>query len=201
MNYTWSKSLDFNQYVGTGSPSNSPLDPANPKADYGLSSNDVRNRFVVNAVYTPSFRVSGWQNRLANGWGLSGMFQAQAGLPFTLGTNGAQLGAFSGPLGTGINRLPYMRNTFNYPGTAILDSRLTKRITVREGMTAELFGEMFNALNKINVTSVNTTGYAIGGTTAAPTLTYNAAFGSYQNANSNFVYNPRQVQLGARLNF
>ena len=58
LNYTWSKAMDFNQYIGTGSPSNNELDPTNQQADYGLGSNDVRNRFVAHAVYTPQFNVT-----------------------------------------------------------------------------------------------------------------------------------------------
>jgi hypothetical protein len=45
--------------------------------------------------------------------------------------------------------------------------------------------------------------YTVGGTVAsgAGTLTFNNDFGAYNNANSNFIYNPRRIQLGARFNF
>jgi len=44
--------------------------------------------------------------------------------------------------------------------------------------------------------------YTVGGSVAAPTLSYNPTFGSLTNANSNyFVFTPRQIQLSARLTF
>ena len=44
--------------------------------------------------------------------------------------------------------------------------------------------------------------YTVGGTVAAPTLTYNPTFGSLTNANSNyFVFTPRQIQLAVRFSF
>jgi len=51
--------------------------------------------------------------------------------------------------------------------------------------------------NHQNVTSVNTTGYTFSGSN----LNYNGAAGTVTNANSNYVYSPRQVQLAVRLEF
>jgi outer membrane receptor protein involved in Fe transport len=210
MNYTWSKSMDFSQYVGTSSPSNNQLDPTNQRADYGISSNDVRHRVVANAVYSPHFSVSGYTKYLVNGWNLAPIFQAQAGLPFNgsvsgtcCGTGTNRLAFGSGPQGTGVNRLPGLRNTFNYPNTFVVDARLSKQIPISERMNVELIGEAFNLANHVNYTALNTSMYTVGGTKDAPTLTYttSSSFGAYTNANSNFVYNPRQIQLGARFNF
>jgi hypothetical protein len=47
------------------------------------------------------------------------------------------------------------------------------------------------------VTGVNTTGYILSGTTLTP----NAVFDTRTSSNSNFVYSPRQIQLGARFHF
>lgn len=207
-NYTWSKSMDFNQYTGTGSPGNTYVDPADIRADYAPSANDVRSRFVMNAVISPEFKFQGYAKRLlANGWTLSPIFQAQTGLPYTLGTTGSTLGAFSGPLGTGVARLPGLRDSYRYPGTEIFDVRLSKLIPLGEKASFEVFGELFNALNHVNITGVSTTGYSIGGTVnpdgtvSDATLSFQPTFGSYTNGNSNYVYNPRQVQLAARFNF
>jgi outer membrane receptor protein involved in Fe transport len=212
-NYTWSKSMDFNQYIGTGSPSNNELDPTNQRADYGVGANDVRDRFVANAVYTPTFAVSGPKKYLVNGWILSPIFQAQTGLPFQGSVGGTCCGtatsnppgkaiAFgSGPLGTGISRLPGLRNSYNYPRTFIFDTRITKQIQINERMNVELIGEAFNLLNHVNITGMSSTLYTVGGTPADPTLTYANNFHAYNNGNSNFIYNPRQVQIGARFNF
>jgi hypothetical protein len=53
----------------------------------------------------------------------------------------------------------------------------------------------------VNVTGIQSTGYIIGGTSTAPTLTYNAPFGTINNANSNFAYSTRQIQIGAKVSF
>jgi outer membrane receptor protein involved in Fe transport len=201
INYTWAKAMDFNQYVGTGSPSNNVLNPANLRDDYGISANDVRERFTANAVYSPTFEGTGFKKRLVNGWTFAPIFQAQTGLPVTGTVGGATLGGFSGPLGTGVNRLPGLRNTYNYPRTFVLDGRVSKAIAITERMNVELFGELFNALNHVNITGLSTALYNIGGTASAATLTFQNTFGQFNNGNSNFVYNPRQVQIGARFNF
>ena len=56
--------------------------------------------------------------------------------------------------------------------------------------------------DRLNYTSVNTLMYTVGGTVAAPTLTYNPTFGSLTNGNNNyFVFTPRQVQIALRYSF
>ncbi len=206
-NYTWAKALDYNQYIGTGSPANNLVDPLNPnlRAEYGRSPNDVRDRFVANMVWTPIVGgLQGWRNSLTNGWGISPIFQAQSGLPFTLGVSGSNpAGALSGPLGSGVGRLPFLRNSYTYPRTFIVDTRVSKRIPVGDRYSVELLGELFNALNHQNVTGVATNGYSISQPTGSdtPLLTYQTNFGSVQTTNSNYIYSPRQVQIGARFNF
>jgi hypothetical protein len=93
------------------------------------------------------------------------------------------------------------------------DLRLSKSIVVKENYTLEVLGNMFNIINKPNVTGVNTLGYSIAtsnvttasGTVtcsaAAPCLNFNPVFGSTTNANSNFVYSPRQIEIGVRIKF
>lgn len=200
LNYTWSMSMDYSQYVGTGSPSNNVLNPADQRADYGISANDVRDRFTANAVYSPVFGGSGYKRRIVNGWTIAPVFQAQTGLPVTGSVSGA-LGAFSGPLGTGVNRLPGLRNTFNYPRTFVLDGRVSKTIAISERMNVELYGELFNALNHVNITGLSTSLYSASAPGTPPTPTFNNTFGQYSNGNSNFIYNLRQVQIAARFNF
>jgi hypothetical protein len=106
----------------------------------------------------------------------------------------------------GTNRVPgYDRNYLNLPRTQILDLRLSKRFKVKEYGTIELLGESFNLANHVNVTAVNTTAYSMGvgsGSLAGTnTLTYNTPFFTPTSANGNFIYTPRQVQLGVRVQF
>jgi hypothetical protein len=78
-----------------------------------------------------------------------------------------------------------------------------------------LLGESFNLLNHQNVTGVNTLGYTLGTTTSGTTVTGNtltfntsptspqtSLFGAVTATNSsNFQFAPRQIQIGARLQF
>ena len=64
------------------------------------------------------------------------------------------------------------------------------------------------------MTTVNTTGYIVSTTgtitnangtvpcsPASPCLNFNAPFGTVSNANSNFAYSTRQIQIGVRFKF
>ena len=106
------------------------------------------------------------------------------------------------------------RNTFRMKRTIDMDLRLSKKVKFNERFSAELLGEAFNIFNHQNVTGVNNTGYSIATTgsvntgngtatcsTSAPCLSYNSAFGTRTNANSNFAYTPRQIQIGFRFFF
>jgi hypothetical protein len=93
------------------------------------------------------------------------------------------------------------RNTIVQKRTINMDTRLSKKIKFGERYSAEVLGEAFNIFNHQNVTGVNNTGYIIGGTAAAPTLSFNSSFGHVTNSNSNFAYTPRQIQIGFRFFF
>jgi hypothetical protein len=94
--------------------------------------------------------------------------------------------------------------------------RLSKRVKVGERVNLEFLAESFNIMNHQNITAVNSTGYFIGSTANAAkvvtgnTLTFNTSsansalplFGSVTNSNSSgFSFTPRQLQLGARVQF
>ncbi len=128
----------------------------------------------------------------------------------------------SGSTSAGINgsggtaRLPNLdRNTFTFRREMLADLRISKRFRIRDRVDAELLAESFNLANHLNQTGVGSMsayGYtagtvANGVVTSANTLTSNATFGVFNpstftgNANNNFIYTPRQIQLGARLQF
>jgi len=206
-NYTWSHALDFIQNEATFTNTNDFLDPFNIHGEYGNSIYNVPNRFVVSAVVNSPWKADGWKGVLVNGWEVAPLFQVQNGLPYSLTTSGnAPVTLFSG--GAGINgsagrrSIPGVeRNSFHLRNTQVVDLRLSKRFTFMERYAAEFIGEGFNLFNHFNPTNQNTLGYTVGGTAAAPTLTFNNTFGQITNANSNFAYTPRQVQLGIRLLF
>jgi hypothetical protein len=106
------------------------------------------------------------------------------------------------------------RNSFTLPRTQVVDLRISKTIPITERYSLEVLGEGFNLFNHVNVTTVNTSGYIVSTTgtitnangtvpcsTASPCLTYNTPFGTVSNANSNFAYSSRQIQIGVRFKF
>jgi hypothetical protein len=221
-NYTWAHALDYGVNGSTFNDTNDLLDPTTIKPEYGNSIYDVRHRLVVSAVMQSPWKREGWLGYLTNDWQLSPVIQAQSGLPYSLTTSGSAPGGLSGGVNGsgGAFRIDAIgRNTFRQPSTLVPDLRLSKNIVVREKYTMELLGDLFNFINKVNVTQVNTLGYnivAAGGTAngvacpAGPngclifnpaTSSVNSGFGSISNANSNFVYSPRQIEVGVRIKF
>ena len=101
------------------------------------------------------------------------------------------------------------------PRTQVLDLRLAKTFDFKERYHLEILGDFFNLFNHVNGTGVNNTGYIIvtrGSITgpnsvsvacsaASPCLQYNAPFGTVTNANSNYAYSSRQIQIGAKFSF
>jgi hypothetical protein len=103
--YTYAKSLDdgtaWNSSVGTNAPG-FVMYPPNPKIDWGLSTYDVRNAFVINATYDLPFgsHTSGWPGKLARDWSISSIETLQSGFPFTpqLGYNPSNDGDSRNPV-------------------------------------------------------------------------------------------------------
>jgi hypothetical protein len=210
-NYTWAHALDNGVNGSTFSDTNDLLVPTNAKAEYGNSIFDVRQRLTMNAVMTSPWRKHGAAGYFANDWELAPIFQVQTGLPFTLTTG---FGRPPGGLGSSINGSGgsnrtdiFGNNSFKRPATWIGDLRISKRFVFQERYKLELSGDFFNIANHQNVTGVATTGYNIGnnaatcGAATLPCLSFNSGFGAPSAANSNFVYNPRQIQIGARFQF
>lgn len=134
-------------------------------------------------------------------------------------------GVASGMLGAGGSfQIPGTeRGGYFMPNTYIVDLRLSKSVTIAERYKFEFSADGFNILNHQNVTGIATTAaYAISSPSAGvagqstfPTIVPNTSssaitgaagsqsslFGVPTSANSNFVYNTRQIQLGVRFSF
>ncbi|HEY2393601.1 MAG TPA: TonB-dependent receptor [Candidatus Angelobacter sp.] len=202
-NYTWSHALDDGVNGQTFTATNSLFNPFNIKQDYANSIYNVPNRFVVNAILTSPWHFTGFSKWLANDWQLAPVFQIQNGLPISVGTSGnAPGGTVSGINGSGGANRILSRDSIQMPNTWVSDMRVSKSFAFNERYKLELLTDFFNLANKQNITGVNTTGYLISGTTAATaTLTPNVPFNTPTSSNSNFIYSPRQIQLGARFHF
>jgi hypothetical protein len=200
--YTYSHSIDYGQNQTTFTGTDSVLVPGNMGLEKGNSIYDVPNRFVVSAVMASPWKTNGWQGFFANGWQLSPIVQVQNGLPYTLSVSGNAPGGTQGSINGsgGTNRIDVLgNNSFRMPMTLEPDVRLSKSFTFQERYKLELSTDFFNFINKQNVMSVNNTGYIISGNN----LTFQSAtFGTVTGTNnSNFLYTPRQIQLGARFQF
>jgi hypothetical protein len=104
--------------------------------------------------------------------------------------------------GSSADRLPWIeRNSYNFPNTIVVDSRLGKNFYFKvphfDAMRFEVFGEVFNVLNHQNITGIENEAYTLTGTSLTPY----ASFGTYTNSNSNWAYSSRQMQIAARLHF
>jgi hypothetical protein len=226
-NYTWSHALDNGVNGQTFTATNSLLNPFHLNSEYGNSIYNVPSRFILTTVMESPWQAQGWAKYLVNGWSLSPIYQIQSGLPYSASVSGnapnpsatilTTSGGINGSGGT--NRLDIGRNTFSQPINWIADIRVAKHFKVTERYDVELLTDFFNIANKQNVSGVNTTAYfvstgtvatAAGNVTcsaAAPCLNFNVdnnfnpLFGSTTNTNSNFVYSPRQVQIGAKIRF
>jgi hypothetical protein len=209
--YTWAHAIDYSQNQQTGVATNSLLFPNSIAAEKGNSIYDVPSRFVVSAIMTSPWKHSGWAGFFTNDWQLSPMIQLQNGLPYTLLVSGNAPGGVNGSINGsgGTNRIDVLgNNSFRQPYTLEPDVRLGKSFAFRERYHLQLTADFFNLINKQNVTGVNNTGYIIGnnaatcGAAVTPCLAFSPTFGSITNTNSsNFLYTPRQIQVGARVSF
>lgn len=221
--YTFAKATDTGQASTTFSNNNTPLNVFDRSFDAGTSRYDVRHKFVVSAVYAPTFykgSANSIYNYLLNGYSIAPVYAVYSGQPY----NGAVGGIGNGLNGTsGDSRLPIIgRNTFRLPRISNLDIRLSKRFRFSETYSLELLGEAFNVFNRTNIFSVNTQIYSgttttVGSnglgscasgtvaTAAAPVLCFNttngvANFGATTGTDST-QYRERQIQFAARFQF
>lgn len=203
--YTWSKVLDDAPdatAVVVGSDDGKLVyDPLRPRLDLGRGNDDIRNRFVLSEVWNfdPfTSNLTGITRRIVGGWTLSSILTAQSGLPYTP-TLSADLN------GDGISRnerVPgVQRNSLQMPNFYSLDPRITKDVSIAEGVKFQLIGEAFNILNHTNVIGVTTNQYLVTGTTLTPNSTGTTAFGIPSSFGSNASYNGRVIQLAAKIVF
>jgi hypothetical protein len=202
--YTRARSHDTGQTSTTFTATNSPFDPSNPPAEEGISNFDIPNKLVVNAVYSPHFKVSGAAGSVLNGWQLSPIVTAYSGVPFTPGTTGnnpnsTTAGGQNGSGGSARFAL-VARNSYRLPKIVNFDMRVSRRFRFNESTSLEFLVEGFNLLNRTQVTGLNTTMYRTGGTAAAPTLTFVTNFGTTSAAGGT-LFRERQVQIAARFQF
>ncbi|MDX2270099.1 MAG: TonB-dependent receptor [Bryobacter sp.] len=185
--HQYSKSRGFafvDDFIGFGI-LRSPTDPQTLAFDGGPGDFDMRNRFLLTAVYEPNLTGgSAGMRNLINGWILSSRTIAQSGFSHD-GTTGRDDNGDTvlndRPVGN-----PY--NNFKLPNYVTVDFRLTRTFTLFDRQRFEVIGEVFNVANKVNITNVN----RVWGINATP----NANFRQGTSAE-----NARQFQLALRWSF
>jgi outer membrane receptor protein involved in Fe transport len=162
--------------------------------DYTFGDNDVRHRLVASGVWSLDSYAqgiqTGWLRGLASGWTISGIAAYQSGQPFTPIVN-ADLnndGNAANDIAPG-----YRRNSLRLQSQFSLDPRISKDI-VFGGTRLQLIAEVFNLLDRNNVSNVNRTAYSYNATTNV--LTPSATF-----LTPSATAGQRIMQLAAKLSF
>jgi hypothetical protein len=207
--YTLAKSTDTGQTsLITTSIFNQPVDLFDRSYDAGPSNFDVRHKFVVSAVYSPTLYKGGNDslgNYLLNGWSIAPIYVYYSGAPFSATVSGSALNGTNGS--NQFTQLP--RNSFRLPSIKNLDLRVSKRFKFTERYNLELLAEGFNILNRTQVFGQSGTLYtpatncaATNGLTTNDTngLCFTPAFGSITTTDSN-KYRERQIQFAVRFQF
>src|SRR5262249_10481973 len=213
--YTWSKVL-------TDSPSDRsdfPQNVRNLAGERGIADFDKTHIFVLSGIYELPFFKQG--NKLLyntlGGWQLGGIFRAESGRALTVLQSGNSANSFFGgsirPNVIGDLRGPESRlawfntaafaapapNTFGNavrgiirgPGILLTDLAIYKNFRPTERVGMQFRAELFNSLNHTNWNTIGT-----NATFNAAGVQTNADFGKVLTA-----LEPRQIQLGLKLNF
>jgi hypothetical protein len=150
------------------------------------SRQDVTHRFTVSALTEVASQVP-----VVHGFRLSGIVSIESGRPFNIFA-GRDFNADGNP---NSDRPALIgRNGYEGPAYASVDLRVSRDVPVSGRARLELMLDVFNLLDRVNVKDINTVWGSIDypNTPPPPQL----GFGTPRD-----VFNPRQVQFGAKLKF
>ena len=207
--YTFSKVIDDDPdftsvVVGGGDDAKVAQDTLRPNLERGLGNADVRHRFVLSGVWNLAYAKSITNTpvrAVLNGFQLSPIVTLQSGrfLSPIIGGN-SDIGNDGN---TRNDRPPFVgRNTFEAPGYATVDLRVTRDLPVyRENVRLRLIFEAFNIFNRANFGNVNIAVNSI----IATQYNYNAAMRVFTPNPTygapNDTFDPRILQLSAKITF
>ena len=147
--YTFAKAIDDGQDALVAGRPAVVQNSYNTSAERGLSDTDQRNRFVFAWIADPMpfDRDQPLLSKLFNDWKVAGVFTYGSGRPENVMVSGDPNQDSNGTN----DRLPgAARNSFLGPDYATMDSRLTRRLYVRDRLKVDLVAESFNLLNRDN---------------------------------------------------
>ncbi|MBS1814477.1 MAG: TonB-dependent receptor [Acidobacteria bacterium] len=170
--YTWSHATDTGQVAGsfgTFYGGDTPLDPNDPRKDYGNSDNDIRNRGVISVVYQPRIYMSNrLVKNLVDGFMFTATDTASGGQPIFGGMSGTVSGGSGGNIYGGAissssgfattGRSPHIgRNSIYAPGYNNLDMRVSRKLPIHDSIYMDFYVQAYNVLNHKIITNVNST--------------------------------------------
>ena len=216
---------------GGGTGAEGPFGGANYQDQFNIAANkgpsplDQRHRGNVFFIWQPGRIETGnsTANAVVNGWGLSSIFTAETGRPYSpvitlnnlefLNTDGALYNGFGGLRGQGSssdrNIVPTLgRDSIYGANNYRLDLRISRTFHTRERLRTEILAEAFNVFNHANYNGYNSTLYTSTATTATTPLSQpvmlvqQSNFGTPNNDGSQpDGTNARRLQFSLRLKF
>lgn len=186
VSYTYSKALDdVSEFFFSA-----PINNFNIWQDYSRSDDDQRSRLAFEgSAHTSAATANTAWERISHGFRFSGSLAAYSPLPFNI-TTGANTIQGTGARPT-INGVFINRNAGEGHAILNMSARLSRTFAIGEKVKLQLIAEMFNALNHMNVVTVN----GVFGTGAYPSAP-SSTFGQITAVND-----PRAGQFAARLTF
>jgi hypothetical protein len=206
--YTFAKAIDDGQDALVAGQPAVVQNSYNTAAEQGLSVTDQRHRLMLAWIADPKpfGREQPFLARVFNDWKLSGILTFGSGRPENVMVSGDP-----NQDGNGTNdRLPGAgRDSFIGPDYATTDSRLTRRLYVRDRLKVDLIVESFNLLNRDNKRVLVTenglqtdTAYFVKISNELGINYYPGHFQIPSNPlQTTNAYSPRQVQLALKMIF
>jgi hypothetical protein len=168
--------------------------------EYSLSAFHQRHKFVTYGVFTTP-----WRNPFARDWTITSIIRANSGRPFNLlagvDVNGDRSTNGDRPLLrlNGLDQGAIPRNVGKGPAFMTVDLRVVRRLSFTERVSLDLTAEAFNLFNRLNYSSINNTVGAFYPTTVG--VRGNHDVGPSGPLGFTSAFDPRRIQLGAKLRF
>jgi Carboxypeptidase regulatory-like domain len=176
--FTWSRANDFGQASQTFTATNNVLNPYDLAGEYSRSNFDIRDRFTLGVIWSPTMYHGDkqWFGYVVNGFTISPLLVVSSGAPITptvFGSapsqtvGGVTYVAAQGATGNsldddGTTRVPFLgANSFQMPTIANVDLRVAKEFKIREAWKLTLSVDAFNLFNHLNITSISTQMFSI----------------------------------------
>jgi hypothetical protein len=200
--YTWSHALD-NAQGDSGFPGDALLNQFDPGEDYGNSQFDIRNRFVLSAVWAPEhFGAGSMAHRLLDGWTIAPDLTLSSNNNYTAGITGSvstipATASCAAPCSTGnsattitgqsgSDRFPLLpRGFYVLPSVQNFNLHIGRQFHLGERFVLEGAAECFNCFNKM--IPIQESGFITSNYAVSPTLVGGVSQAGVAGAPSNYT--------------